>query len=228
MERINFVNHIIYPRIINSLFSHRKVPSMKRIFTMILPILLLTSALSAQTVWKADRSHSSVTFSVTHLVISEVTGRFTDFDVTLTQGKDDFSGSTVEASIKTASINTDNEFRDKDLRSGNFFTADSFPTITFKTSSFEKTGEGSYKITGMLTIRDVSKEVTLDGKLLGTMTDPRGNTKMGFKATTSIDRFDYGVKWDRKLDSGGLVVSKNVDITLLMALAKQKTAPAKD
>lgn len=201
---------------------------MNRILMLVLPALMLVSTLSAQTIWKADKSHSSVTFSVTHLVISEVTGRFTDFDVILTQGKDDFSGSTVEATVKTASVNTDNEYRDKDLRSGNFFTADSFPTITFKSSSFEKAGEGTYKIKGMLTIRDATKEVTLDAKLLGTMTDPRGNTKMGFKATTSIDRFDYGVKWDRKLDSGGLVVSKNVDITLLMEFAKQKPTSGKD
>jgi polyisoprenoid-binding protein YceI len=200
---------------------------MKRVFMSALLAFFWLSTLGAQTMWKADKSHSSVTFSVTHLVISEVTGRFNDFDVTLTQGKDDFSASAVEATIKTASVNTDNEFRDKDLRSGNFFTADSFPTISFKSSTFEKTGDGTFKITGMLTIRDVTKEVILDAKLIGTMTDPRGNAKMGFKATTTIDRFDYGVKWDRKLDSGGLVVSKNVDITLLMEFAKQKAVSGK-
>jgi polyisoprenoid-binding protein YceI len=200
---------------------------MKQYLVFILCIVLSSMSLNAQSVWKADKAHSAVNFTVTHLLISEVTGRFTDFDVSLTQANDDFSGSTVDAKIKMTSINTDNEFRDKDLRSGNFFTADSFPAMTFKSSSFEKTGEGKYKITGMLTIRNVTKQVVMDAKLNGPITDPWGNTKVAFKATTSIDRFDYGLMWDKKLDSGGLVVSKEVDIVLAMEFAKQKPASEK-
>lgn len=198
---------------------------MKRIVAFGILLALAALPMYAQTVWKADKAHSAVKFGVTHMMISEVNGRFNDFDATVTQGKDDFTGSTVEATIKTASINTDNDFRDKHLKTDDFFNVEKFPTITFKSTSFEKTGEDTYKISGNLTIRDVTKPVVLDAKYNGSMTDQRGNTKAGFKATTTIDRFDYGVKWDKTLDKGGLIVSKSVDITLLLELNKQ--APEK-
>jgi polyisoprenoid-binding protein YceI len=196
---------------------------MKRIFAIALTFALLVSTGFAQaSVWKQDNAHSRVNFSVMHMVISEVTGGFKEFDVTLTQEKEDFSGSTLVATIKTASVNTDNEFRDKHLRSDDFLNAEKFPVISFKSTAFEKTGETSYKITGDLTIRDVTKSVVLDTKFLGLVTDGRGNQRVGFKATTSINRFDYGVKWNNTLDSGGLVASDKVDLTLLMELLKQK------
>jgi polyisoprenoid-binding protein YceI len=175
----------------------------------------------AQTTWSLDRAHSNVSFTVTHLVISEVEGRFTDFDVTLTQPKpDSFEGASVTADIKTASINTDNTDRDKHLRSNDFLNAEKFPSLTFKSTKFEKTGENSYKIHGTLTIREVTKPVVLDAQFTGTVKDPWGNTKAGFKATTTIDRFAYGVQWDKAIETGGLVVGKNIDITLLMQLKK--------
>ncbi len=174
------------------------------------------------TKWKADRAHSQVKFSVSHMVVAEVTGRFKDFDVTLVQGADDFSGSTLEAVIKTGSVDTDNEMRDKHLRSDDFFNADKYPEITFKSTSFEKTGKDTYKVTGNLTIRDVTRQVVLDTKYNGSVTDPMGNTKAGFRATTTIDRFDYGVKWNRTIETGGLVAGKDIEITLLMELGKQK------
>jgi polyisoprenoid-binding protein YceI len=198
---------------------------MKRIVALGLLLTIASLPLCAQTIWKADKAHSAVKFGVTHMMISEVNGRFNDFDVTVTQGKDDFAGSTVEATIKTASINTDNDFRDKHLKTDDFFNTEKFPTMTFKSTSFEKTGEDTYKISGNLTIRDVTKPVVLDAKYNGSMTDQHGNSKAGFKATTTIDRFDYGVKWDKTLDKGGLIVSKSVDITLLLELNKQ--APGK-
>jgi polyisoprenoid-binding protein YceI len=188
---------------------------------LILTFGLVTGDAQA-TVWKQDPAHSQVKFGVTHLVISEVDGNFKDFDVTLKQLNPDFSGSTLEASIKTASISTDNDFRDKHLRSDDFLNAEKYPAITFKSTSFEKTGDNAYKITGDLTIRDVTKPVVLDAKFLGEMTDGRGTTRAGFKATGSINRFDYGVKWNKAVETGGLVVSDKVDITLLMELQKQK------
>ncbi len=202
---------------------------MKRSILILSLVLSLSPALLAQSIWKADKAHSEVKFTVTHLVISEVSGRFNDFDITLTQGSDDFSGSTIEGSLKTASINTDNDFRDKHLKSDDFFNAEQFPTISFKSTSFEKTGTDTYKIAGNLTIRDVTKPVVFDAKLLGTMTDAKGNTKAGFKATTTIDRFAFGVKWDRKMDAGGFIVSKEVAITINAELAKQaaKTTESK-
>jgi len=193
---------------------------MKSVTTLIALLLLSVFSLTAQTAWKTDRSHSQVKFTVTHMLVSEVEGRFKEFDVTFQQGKDDFSESTVEATIKIASVSTDNEFRDKDLMSDNFFNAEKFPDMKFKSTSFEKTGENKYKITGDLTIRDVTKQVVLDTRLTGPITDQRGNGRIGVKATTTIDRFDYGVKWDRMVDATNLVVSKNVDITLLFELIK--------
>ena len=196
---------------------------MKQIFSIGLAFALLGSIGSAQTaIWKQDNAHSRVNFSVVHMVISEVTGGFKEFDVTLTQGKDDFSGSTLEATLKTASINTDNEMRDKHLRSDDFLNAEKYPVISFKSTAFEKTGENAYKITGNLTLRDVTKPVVLDAKLLGQVVDGRGNQRAGFKATTSINRFDYGVKWNKTIEAGGLIASDKVDLTFLMELQKQK------
>jgi len=196
---------------------------MKRLLVPVLIVaVLMTTGAAYAANWKSDPAHSQVKFSVTHLLISEVTGNFKEFDVTLTQGKDDFAGSTVEATIQTASVNTDNEARDKHLKSDEFFNAEKFPTIAFKSSSFEKTGKDTYSIKGNLTIRDVTKPVVLEAKFLGAITDPWGNQRVGFKATTSINRFDYGVKWNKTVEAGGLVVSENVDLTFTMELVKQK------
>jgi len=194
---------------------------MRKSFLTIAFLVAGLAAAGAQD-WKVDATHSRVMFTVTHMLISEVTGRFTAFDVLLKQGKEDFAGSSVEATIKTASVTTDNDTRDKHLRSDDFFNAEKYPAITFTSTSFEKTGDDTYRIKGNLMIRDVTKEVTLDGKMLGTVTDPRGNTRVGFRATATINRFDYGVKWDRTLDRGGLVVSNDVTITITTELVKQQ------
>ncbi len=173
-------------------------------------------------VWKADLSHSRVDFNVTHLVISEVTGRFTDFDVALQQGGEDFSGSTIQAVIKTASINTDNEKRDAHLRSDDFLNAAKFPEMSFTSTSFKKTGEGTYAIAGKLSIRDVTKDVVLNATYNGSVKTPWGDERAGFVATTTVNRFDYGVKWANTIDNGGLVAGKDVSITLRVELVKQK------
>jgi len=194
---------------------------MKTLVFVLSALVQSLGAAEAQT-WKADLAHSRVGFSVTHMLIAEVDGRFTQFDVTLNQGKEDFSGSTIEAKIKTASVTTENETRDKHLRSDDFFNAEKYPEIQFKSSSFERTGDKAYKITGDMTIRDVTKNITLEAKFLGGVTDARGNARAGFRATTTINRFDFGVKWDKRLDTGGLIVSENVDITLNLELMKQQ------
>jgi polyisoprenoid-binding protein YceI len=196
---------------------------MKRLLLSALVLALAATGASAQTTWKLDNAHSAVKFSVTHMVIAEVPGNFREFDVTFTQkGSADFAGSTLTATIKTASINTDNEGRDKHLRSDDFFNAEKFPTLTFKSTSFEKTGTDTYAIKGDLTIRDITKPVVLTARYTGTVKDPWGNIKIGFKATTSINRFDYGLKWNKAVEAGGLVVGETVDITLLMEFAQAK------
>ncbi len=184
-------------------------------------LLIAAGSLTAQTIWKSDKAHSRVEFTVTHMLVSEVTGRFTDFEATLEQGTEDFSGSKVQATIKVPSVTTDNEYRDKHLRSDDFFNADSFPTMTFKSTKFEKTGKDTYLIGGNLTMRDVTKPITLVAILKGRYNDSKGTSKIGFKATTTIDRFEFGTKWNKALETGGLIVSKDVDIKLLFEFNKE-------
>jgi len=178
--------------------------------------------LAQTTVWKTDKAHSQVNFSVSHLLIAEVTGRFNEFDATLSHIKEDFTDATIEATIKASSINTDNQMRDNHLRSDDFLNAEKYPNLIFKSTSIEKTGKNTYKIKGDLTVRDSTKSVVLDAKFNGQITDPKGNTKAGFKATTTIDRFEFGVKWNRALETGELLAGREITITLLMEFNKQK------
>lgn len=177
---------------------------------------------NAQTKWTLDKSHSSVNFTVSHMVFSEVTGLFTDFDATITSTKDDFTDAVIVATIKTASVNTNNERRDNHLRSEDFLNAEKFPELTFKSTKVEKTGTDTYKITGNLTIRDITKPVVLDTKFRGTVQDPWGNTKAAFKATTTINRFEFGTTWNKTIETGGLVAGRDVEITLLLQFTKEK------
>ena len=198
------------------------------IAAVLLTLLGATTAIAQTTIWKADKTNSNVNFTVTHIMIAEVTGSFKDYEVTVTMNGEDFKTAGIEAVIKITSVNTDNENRDKDLRSDNFFNADSFPTMTFKSDNIEQTGADTYKVNGKLTIRNITKPVTLDTKFKGRQ-EVWGKTKLGFKATTTINRFDYNIKWDEKMDAGGLIVSNNVDISLQMELSKQNkdAAPKK-
>jgi polyisoprenoid-binding protein YceI len=200
---------------------------MMKSFLSFMVAAVMFSTTSAQATWKVDKSHSNVDFTVTHLIVSEVRGSFKEFDATFTSEKPDFSDMKLEATIKTASVFTDNENRDNHLRSNDFFNADSFKTITFKSTSVKKTGKDTYAISGNLTIRDITKPVVLDTKFRGTVVDPWGNTKAGFVATTKIDRFAFGTTWDKKIEAGGLVVGKEVEIKLLMEFGKQKAEEKK-
>jgi len=195
---------------------------MKNIFALLLVLTLGALTTNAQTSWKVDVAHSKVSFTVSHMVISEVTGRFTDFDVMLAQPKDDFVGSTLTATIKTGSINTDNAGRDKHLKSADFFDAEKYPEMKFVSKSFEKTGKDTYKITGDLTLHGITKSVTLDTKFNGQMSDPWGNIKAGFKATGSVNRKEFGIQWNKTLEAGGLLVGENVDVVINVEMAKEK------
>lgn len=194
---------------------------MKKIFFSLLAIALFANFSLAQNLkWSVDKSHSNVTFTVDHLVISEVDGHFSDFTVNAeTNVKNELLK--VDAVIKTGSVNTDSKDRDAHLSSDDFFNSAKYPDMKFVSKSIKKSGKG-YKITGDLTIRDVTKTVTLDANFRGVTKDPWGNTKMGWTATTNINRFDYGLKWDKALETGGLVVGKNVKITLKIQLMLNK------
>ncbi|KAB2847053.1 MAG: polyisoprenoid-binding protein [Melioribacteraceae bacterium] len=194
---------------------------MKKI-TLFAIFIFAAASTFAQTKWTFDKSHSSVGFSVTHLIISEVEGNFKNFDGTVETNGDDFIGAKVEFTVDTKSIDTDNEQRDNHLRSDDFFNAEKFPQMIFKSKSFKKAGDKKYKLIGELTIRDITKEVTLDVKHNGTVKDPWGNTKAGFKITGEINRFDYGLKWNALMEAGGAVVGESVNLEINIQLAKAK------
>ena len=183
----------------------------KRIAFLFLSLFVCQSAFGQTKKWTLNKSHSRIGFSVTHLVISTVKGQFDDFSLTVLSDKPDFSDSKVELSITTSSVNTQNERRDNHLRGADFFDVESFPTMTFKSKGIEKVGDNKYKITGDLAIKDITKTVVLNGEFGGAVKAGNG-MRAGFQITGEINRFDYGVKWDRKMDSGGLVVSEAVKI----------------
>jgi polyisoprenoid-binding protein YceI len=193
---------------------------MKHLLFVLMATFFIASIGIAQTGWTLDIVHSSVSFSVKHMVISNVTGSFKDFSITLNSKKDDFSDATVESIIKVASINTDNNMRDNHLKSDDFFNAEKFPDIKFNSTAFEKAGNNEYKITGDLTIRDVTKKVTFDATLNGTLNTERG-LLAAWKVTTTINRFDYNLKWNKTIETGGLIVGQDVTITLNLELNKQ-------
>jgi polyisoprenoid-binding protein YceI len=192
---------------------------MKKLAVIILAIIFTAAIVQAQSEWKLDKAHSSVIFSVKHMVISEVTGSFKDFSITVNSAKDDFSDAAVASTIKVASISTDNSYRDNHLKSDDFFNAEKFPEIKFISTSFEKTGDNRYKIAGDLTIRDVTKKVVFNAVLNGVMKTDRGLLS-AWKATLIINRFDYNLKWNKTVETGGLIVGQDVTITLNVEFVK--------
>lgn len=195
---------------------------MKKTIFAIFFVMVTSLTASSQINWKIDAAHSNVLFTVSHMVISEVTGSFREFDATLTQTGNDLTGSKLNAKIMVNSINTDNEGRDKHLRSADFFETEKYPEITFLSKSFEKVGDNKYKITGDLTMHGITKTVVLDVKYNGQMTDPWGNTKAGFKAVTNINRKDFGLTWNKTLDAGGLLVGEDISININAEMVKEK------
>jgi polyisoprenoid-binding protein YceI len=171
--------------------------------------------------WAVDVAHSNVKFTVTHLVVSEVDGSFKLFEGTMENTKADLSDANVNFTVDVNSIDTDNEKRDGHLKGDDFFSAEKFPQMKFTSTSMKSVGENNYKLAGNLTIRDVTKPVVFDVTYGGSVA-AMGTTKLGFKAQTTINRFDYNLKWDKATEGGGLVVSKEVDILVNVELNKVK------
>lgn len=195
---------------------------MKKSFITTMVLGLFSVALFGQTKWNVDAVHSSVKFSVSHLVISDVDGSFKKFSGSVTASKPDFTDGTVEFTVDVKSISTDNDTRDNHLKSPDFFDAEKYPEMTFKSTSFKKVSGDKYELKGDLTIHGVTKNVKFDVIYGGTVNDGMGNTKAGFKVTTVIDRFEYGLKWSKATEAGGLVVGKDVTINLKLEFAKAK------
>ena len=171
--------------------------------------------------WTVDQAHSNVKFTVTHLVVSEVEGSFKLFEGSMENAKADLSDAKINFTVDVNSINTDNEKRDNHLKSDDFFAADKFPQMKFTGTSMKAVGDNKYKLAGNLTIRDVTKPVEFDVTYGGSVA-AMGTTKLGFKAKTTINRFDYNLKWDKATEGGGLVVSKEVNILVNVELNKVK------
>jgi polyisoprenoid-binding protein YceI len=171
--------------------------------------------------WTLDKGHSNVKFTVTHMVVSEVDGTFKLFDGSMEHTKPDYSDAKISFTVDVSSINTDNANRDNHLKSDDFFNAAQFPQMKFESTSFTPLGGNKYKLDGNLTIRDVTKPVSFNVTYGGSINTQRG-AKAGFKATTTINRFDYNLKWDRATETGGLVVAKEVGITVNAQLNEVK------
>lgn len=181
-------------------------------FVIVLFALLITVATEAQTKWTPDKNHTKIGFTAVHYMITDVEGEFREFDFTITSDTDDFDGAKVDFSAQIASITTHNEKRDNHLKSDDFFNAEKYPELTFK-GNFKKM-DGQYYLIGDLTIRDVTKAIKFDVKYNGTISMGEGKgRKAGFKISGSVNRFDYGLKYDSIIEAGGLAVSRNIAIT---------------
>lgn len=185
--------------------------------------LILSAGLWAQnTKWQFDNAHTSIEFAIDHMVISEVTGKFSDFNGTVMSNGDTFEKAMIDFNIDVASINTENTDRDDHLRGPDFFDAEKYPEITFKSTDFKKLSDKKYLLTGDLSMHGVTKKVDLEVSFGGIMTDPWGNTKAGFKLTGKINRKDFGLTWNKTLEAGGLLVGEEVSITARVQLVKSK------
>lgn len=190
----------------------------------ILAILAMSNApvsLAEISRWNVDHAHSTVGFQVTHMVISKTNGKFTDYTGFVEMDPDAKQFKTIKAVIQTKSINTDHEKRDNHLRSPDFFDAEQYPTMTYTMKSYTKSGD-TYTAVGDLTLRGVTKEITLVGSFHGAIKDPWGNTRAGFAAEGTINRQDFGMKFSKTLDNGGLMVGDEVKIKLEVECIKAK------
>ena len=194
---------------------------MKKIKLVVAIVLLTASVMVAQTKWIFDRAHTKIGFSVTHMVINEIEGYFKDFNGTVVTNSDNFINAKIKFTVNVNSINTDNSQRDKHLKSDDFFNAKKFPKMIFVSKSLKKIKGKKYKMKGDLTIRDITKEVELDVKFNGIIKDPWGNVRAGFSLEGEINRFDFNLKWSKLLETGSLIVGKNVTILAKIELIKQ-------
>ncbi len=172
--------------------------------------------------WDVDKVHSSIGFSVRHMMVSTVRDEFTSYQATAEFDPTDPSKLSLEATIEAASINTRNDARDKHLRSADFFDVEKYPQITFKSTKAVSLDAGKYRITGDLTIHGITKQITLEGEgFSNSIEDPYGTTRSGATATAKISRKDFGLLWNAALETGGVVVGDEVTINLEIELTQR-------
>ena len=197
---------------------------MRRVFLFfIVLVVVLTMHLPAQTAkWTIDKAHTSVKFEAQHLGISIVAGQFMEFDGTMVADKVDFTDAKINFTVQTKSVNTNVDMRDQDLRSARFFDAEHYPQMSFKSTTFERQGNGKYVLQGYLTIKDVTKLVTFSITYRTTIKDPWGNTRTGFRAELTIDRFAYHISFAETFGNNVLHVAPDVKIILDTELTRAK------
>jgi len=164
--------------------------------------------------WNIDLAHSSINFSIRHMVVSKVRGRFAKYTGKLNLDESDLTRSVVEATIDASSIDTGTPQRDDHLRSPDFFDVEKFPELRFRSTRVEKIDDAHYRVTGELTLRDVTREVSLDVEYGGKGKDPWGNERLAFVAKAALDRKAFGLEWNQMLEAGGVLVGDRVDIEL--------------
>jgi len=189
-------------------------------------VLVMASAAQAQT-WTIDASHSAAHFAVRHMMVSTVRGNLGKVAGTVTFDGKNLAAATVDATIDVTAISTREEKRDAHLRSADFFDVATYPTITFKSKKVVSNADASFKLVGDLTMRGVTKEVTLDVEALRPVVKMGNNSRTGTTATTMLNRQDFGVKWSRNMDGGGFVVGDEVSVTIDLELIQAAAPPTK-
>ena len=175
----------------------------------------------SKNVWAVDPTHSEVQFKVKHMMITNVTGQFTDFTAKAETEGDDFSKANISFEAQIASIDTKNTQRDEHLKSGDFFDAAEFPAMSFQSTSIEKKDDENFIINGDLTLKGVTKQISIDAEFGGIGQDPYGNTKAGLSLNGKINREDFGLGWNAALETGGVMVSKEVKLLAEVQFVKQ-------
>ncbi|MDE3838995.1 hypothetical protein C0966_06350 [Bacillus methanolicus] len=175
----------------------------------------------AKSRWAIDTAHSSVEFSVRHMMIAKVKGSFDNFSASIEADPTDLTTADIEFNVDVASINTRNSDRDAHLRSADFFDAENYPSLTFKSTKIVKKDDDEYEVTGDLTIRGVTRQETFTVTFEGQGKDPWGNEKVGFSAEGKINRSDYGLTWNAALETGGVLIGDQIKISLSIEAAKE-------
>lgn len=164
--------------------------------------------------WNIDVTHTNVGFTVKHMMVTKVRGYFSEFEGTIEGNPEQLENAKVYFKVNLASINTNNEDRDNHLRSADFFDVENYPEMTFESTYIRKVDDDEYELTGNLTIKGITKEVTFDVEFLGIGTNPWGVKVAGFEAETKISRKEFGLTWNQALESGGVLVSDEVKINI--------------
>lgn len=189
------------------------------LFSLVALVLLFAFGINAQA-WEIDKAHSKVGFTVKHMVVAKVTGKFLDYSGTVSFNEKDVTKTKISGVVQVASVTTDNKKRDNHLKSPDFFDAATYPEIKFESKKVVKKGDDILMI-GDLTIRDVTKQVELTLEISGPIKDPWGATRVGIEGHGTINRQDFGVKWNKVMDNGGVIASDNVELNVIAELVQK-------